>query len=901
MDYVKTEDKAIQNKGVVEDFLHFDVQGDTNTDLQNHSLQNKKISLNLKIIGFHKQFLTILKIHSGSGGASSPPPRKRLRLSPHHHQLHHVYHRQPNTVTSNIESVFESDQQQQQQQTQQPRPSSSYLDSEIPSSSSSVSRIVTRSSLINASSSVASTSSMSVASHSLSNSSIENNNGSSHNKQSTTFISTTMHSYGDGMTATNGSNDETNDSLTDEFEIFTNATDRNRTTIGPINVFGRGGGGEISGNMGNASGNTTNGVIMSNNGNYTNGNSKEDDDDEVENFPYMNGNSHGAPKKFSPYVIKSQTDRDIIRLIGQQLRIMGLDRTVEHLIQESGCRLDHPTAAKFRSHVMNGEWNKADVSLQELKLFLENPKHLIKMKFLLLEQKYLECIEDGRNQEALECLRSEITPLNYKKEKLPKICRYIFTNSLEELKKVAKWEGKGQASRLKLMEKLQNFLPPSIMLPPRRLQCLLNQAIELQKDHCPYHNYRIENSMDEFSLLVDHACSKDDLPSETTQILAEHRDEVWYCKFSNNGSRLASGSKDGAIVIWDIDPETFHLTLTYNLLGHPFAISFFAWSPDDHYLVALGPEESGEFWIWDTHTGTIKHKGINQNDDSLTTCAWHKDSKKFVAGGTRGHFYIIDLNGTIVENWEGVRVQSLAYKNDGKTVLAADTHFRIRGYNFEDVTDYNIIREDHSIMSFVCDDSGRYALLNVENQGVHLWDLEDRVLVRKFQGITQGYYTIHSCFGGVEQVFIASGSEDNKIYIWHTKREHPISVLKGHSRTVNCVSWNPRYPNMLASASDDTTVRIWCSKRRPIRPDNQQSTSVTSNSVPSMSGPNSPNAAVSNVITTNSAITTANPVTLPPPPPSGGSSSNSSSTSLSASPINQEFIVTPIRHMGSNT
>ena len=224
--------------------------------------------------------------------------------------------------------MFESD--QQQQQTQQPRPSSSYLDSEIPSSSSSVSRIVTRSSLINASSSVASTSSMSVASHSLSNSSIENNNGSSHNKQSTTFISTTMHSYGDGMTATNGSNDETNDSLTDEFEIFTNATDRNRTTIGPINVFGRGGGGEISGNMGNASGNTTNGVIMSNNGNYTNGNSKEDDDDEVENFPYMNGNSHGAPKKFSPYVIKSQTDRDIIRLIGQQLRIMGLEYVKTH-------------------------------------------------------------------------------------------------------------------------------------------------------------------------------------------------------------------------------------------------------------------------------------------------------------------------------------------------------------------------------------------------------------------------------------------------------------------------------------------------------------------------------------------------------------------------------------------
>lgn len=92
---------------------------------------------------------------------------------------------------------------------------------------------------------------------------------------------------------------------------------------------------------------------------------------------------------------------------------------------------------------MKGEWSKADQVLHELKHFLDSPKHLIVcflcfgfgylftmfffqiMKYLILEQKYLECIEEERNGDALKCLQTEITPLNYKKEKLPKICRFV--------------------------------------------------------------------------------------------------------------------------------------------------------------------------------------------------------------------------------------------------------------------------------------------------------------------------------------------------------------------------------------------------------------------------------------------------------------------------------------------
>lgn len=45
-------------------------------------------------------------------------------------------------------------------------------------------------------------------------------------------------------------------------------------------------------------------------------------------------------------------------------------RAAECLMAESGCRLDHPAAAKFRQHVMDGDWNKADHDLQELRPLL---------------------------------------------------------------------------------------------------------------------------------------------------------------------------------------------------------------------------------------------------------------------------------------------------------------------------------------------------------------------------------------------------------------------------------------------------------------------------------------------------------------------------------------------------
>jgi len=520
----------------------------------------------------------------------------------------------------------------------------------------------------------------------------------------------------------------------------------------------------------------------------------------------------------------TKTDQEVVRLIGQHLCDLGLKNATDVLMKEAGCRLDDPSSATFRHCVMKGDWTGAVNVLEDLKHHLDSPSVLNKMKFIILEQKYLEYIHDNRTFEALKVLQLEISPLNHNTSRTHQLSSLLMvplpgvTTSTRQSGRVPDSFNKNNnldlahlpklPERGEVMEKLQAFLPPSVMLPPRRLQVLLSQAAAHQRDQCIYHN-RLGDTDIPKSYAVDHICTKETFPCQSIQVLMDHDDEVWYCKWSPNGKLLATGSKDCTVIIWKFDPVTLKLTNDKVLDGHGHGVSFFAWSPDSTKLAVCGPEDCPEVYIWDVLTGKIENKISHTQEDSLTSVSWSPDGTRLAAGGSRGQFYQFDCHGNINNSWEGVRVQSLAYRGDGKHILAADTHHRLRCYNFDDLSDQTVIQENHAIMSFTLDQTDRYVLLNIANQGAHLWDINERCLVQKFRGITQGFYTIYSSFGGANQSFVASGSEDTKVYIYHVNRAEPIQELSGHCRTVSCVSWNPVYHQILVSASDDQTVRVW--------------------------------------------------------------------------------------------
>ncbi|CAL9763651.1 unnamed protein product [Musa acuminata subsp. burmannicoides] len=493
---------------------------------------------------------------------------------------------------------------------------------------------------------------------------------------------------------------------------------------------------------------------------------------------------------------------EFVRIITKALYSLGYERSGAVLEEESGIPLHSSAVDIFRKQVLEGNWDESVIALQ--KIGLDDENILKSASFLILEQKFLELLGKNRVMEALDTLRSDITPLSINKKRVHELSCCVISPSQHMLLGFASLEIETSNARMRLLEELQKLLPPSIMIPERRLEHLVEQALRVQREACYFHNSH-ESC---FSLYTDHQCGKDQLPSHTTQVLREHHDEVWFLQFSNQGKYLASSSIDRSAIIWEVR-EDGELTLKHKLSGHLKPVLMVAWSPDDSQLLTCGMEEVVR--RWDVHSGECLHV-YEKNGVGLISCGWFPDGKELFSGVTDRTICFWDLDGKELDSWKGQRTSKtsdVAVTKDGRHMISLCRETVILLLDRETKTE-RLIEEEQTITSFSLSKDDKFLLVNLINQEIHLWNIkDDPKLVTRYKGHKRSRFLIRSCFGGTEQAFIASGSEDSQVYIWHRSSGDLIQTLPGHSGTVNCVSWNPSNPHMLASASDDHTIRIW--------------------------------------------------------------------------------------------
>ncbi|XP_061368607.1 WD repeat-containing protein WDS homolog [Gastrolobium bilobum] len=492
---------------------------------------------------------------------------------------------------------------------------------------------------------------------------------------------------------------------------------------------------------------------------------------------------------------------EFVRVIVQCLYSLGYSKSASCLELESGVSYKSTEFQLLESHVLDGNWDGCLSFLNSLRDVLGEGRE--SALFLVLRHCLLEYLKHGEDALALDLLRKQVSALHLDRYKVRSLA-----NSMLSLKDVGFGVIDGDVVhdwRRKLLTDLEKLLPPPISVPDRRLEHLVETTVTAWIDSCLYHN-----SSNPISLYDDHYCGRDQIPTVTTQILTGHRNEVWFVQFSNNGEHLASSSNDCTAIIWKV-LEDGKLTLKHTLCGHQQAVSLVAWSPDDTKLLTCGNKEVLK--LWDVETGTCKHTFGNQGF-IVSSCAWFPNSKQFVCGSFEAEKGISmwDCDGNELKAWRGVRmpkVVDIAVTPDGEYLISIFEDKEIRvlhlGTNAE-----RVIAEEHPITSISVSGDSQLFIVNLNSQEIHMWDVAgkwDKPV--KYMGHKQCRYVIRSCFGGLDGTFIASGSENSQVYIWNPRNCRPIEILSGHSLTVNCVSWNPKRPHMLASASDDYTIRIW--------------------------------------------------------------------------------------------
>lgn len=568
---------------------------------------------------------------------------------------------------------------------------------------------------------------------------------------------------------------------------------------------------------------------------------------------------------------------ELVRVMEQALYSLGYPEVAQKLEKSSGVNLHSERVQRLQEGCLSGQWEQviALIDGERDHLFgaveedhdggeeATTEERVQKAKFLVLEQKYLERLSSGDVGTALACLREEITPLGINTGRLHELASLMRCRSWQDLvesrafgdqpssssdpvseaaaalvangssarekPRDAKGAVSPQVSRQQLLRKLQEVIPSSVMLPENRLESLLGQAVAHQVSHCMYYN----KTDTTFSLLSDYACGPEQIPSVTSQILDGHSDEVWHVQFSSSGRMLASASADGTCIIWERAPEgeangssggsrspsSRKFRIRHELAGHKKPIAFVCWSPNEEYLLTCGNDHVLNAWC--VETGKVHHR-YEKHLDSVTSCAWLPDSKRFVSGSIDKHIYMWHLDGRLVRHWKGSRINDLAISRNGKWMVSTSNEKKFHLFNLAMDTE-TVVYEQESIISLCLSKHSDLLLVNLQNQKIHLWDLNEffescgspEALpiepIRRYRGQheKQGRYVIRSCFGGSTETFVVSGSEDSQVYIWHQQKGELLKVLSGHSGTVNAVTWNPTDPYTFASASDDHSIRIW--------------------------------------------------------------------------------------------
>lgn len=200
-------------------------------------------------------------------------------------------------------------------------------------------------------------------------------------------------------------------------------------------------------------------------------------------------------------------------------------------------------------------------------------------------------------------------------------------------------------------------------------------------------------------------------------------------------------------------------------LSDDFYLNLVDWGSQDILAVGLGDS----VYLWDGATQSVDRLCNLSNKDKVTSLNW-------IGSGT--HLAIGTLKG-LVEIWDATKikcVRTMSGHNLRVSSLAWNEHILSSGSRDRSILNRDVRIADHFV--------NRFEHHKQEVCGLK-WNVEENKL--------------------------ASGGNDNKLYIWDGLNPEPLHQFTDHTAAVKAIAWSPHQRGILASGGGtaDKTIKTW--------------------------------------------------------------------------------------------
>ena len=282
---------------------------------------------------------------------------------------------------------------------------------------------------------------------------------------------------------------------------------------------------------------------------------------------------------------------------------------------------------------------------------------------------------------------------------------------------------------------------------------------------------------------------------------------VWSAALSPDGLQvLTAGGNDAKL--WQI--STGHQVQAYSPHG---AVESAGFSPDGK-RVATGSWD-GTVKLWNTDTAKVDLKFIASKGEYVHSVVFSPDGVNLLTGSDDATAKLWDAKtGDVVRSFpaEGAKdghtdsVRSARFSADGKRVVTASADKTAKIWDVATGACLKTLAgHDWELRSAVFSQDGNRVITASDDKTARIWDADTGAELLVLAGHTASVTAVAFTPDGARA---ATGSEDNAIKLWDAVTGKEILHLKQHSKEISSVTFSPDGKSLLTSGRDGRAI-IW--------------------------------------------------------------------------------------------